>query len=253
MLSRQEDTLVDLGLSRNEARTYLALLDIGSSSATKVADAAGLHRPNVYDSLERLKCKGLVSHCNADSSRLFVANSPDHLKALLEQKSQDLDAILPQLQLMGSMSVRTFAEVHEGIKAWKLAASNLLNYNHTIYSFGIPKSLPVILGPWVQNFHDCRIRKKIPMVHIYNEDAKDRIAHLNSLRFTEASFLPSEFNSPVTTTVCGDEVLISTWDPIMFVRIVNPLLARAYENYCLLLLAQTKKVKTPSRRKPKPI
>ena len=53
--------LSELGLTQNEIKIYLALLDIGESLAGTIAENSGIHRRNVYDSLERLIKKGFVS------------------------------------------------------------------------------------------------------------------------------------------------------------------------------------------------
>ena len=54
--------LTSLGLSKNEAKVYLALLDLGSATAGKIAEKSKVHRTNVYDALERLIEKGVVTY-----------------------------------------------------------------------------------------------------------------------------------------------------------------------------------------------
>ena len=56
-----EEILVDLGLSPNEAKAYISLLNIGMTTITNVAKDCNLHRSNVYDSIKKLIDKGLVS------------------------------------------------------------------------------------------------------------------------------------------------------------------------------------------------
>ena len=51
----KENILMDLGLSKNESKIYLSLLEQGISTATQVAEKSGIHRVNVYDSLNKLK------------------------------------------------------------------------------------------------------------------------------------------------------------------------------------------------------
>ena len=53
--------LENLGLSNVEAKVYLALLEVGSVVANKIAEQSGIHRRTVYDALETLIEKGLVS------------------------------------------------------------------------------------------------------------------------------------------------------------------------------------------------
>jgi len=56
-----EKALLDLGLSRNEAKVYLFLAKAGKSTASKVAKAVSLNRTEIYRVLKGLERKGLVS------------------------------------------------------------------------------------------------------------------------------------------------------------------------------------------------
>ena len=47
------EKLTSLGLQDNEARVYLALLELGRGNVTEVSKAAGLNRTSGYDILER--------------------------------------------------------------------------------------------------------------------------------------------------------------------------------------------------------
>ena len=57
----EEELLAEFGLTRNEIRVYLTLLKMGSALAGEITEKTGIHRRNIYDSLERLQEKGLVS------------------------------------------------------------------------------------------------------------------------------------------------------------------------------------------------
>jgi len=49
----RQKVLEELGLAKNEAKVYLNLLRLGSASVGKSTAESGVHRRNVYDSLER--------------------------------------------------------------------------------------------------------------------------------------------------------------------------------------------------------
>ncbi len=242
MPNPKEDLLRELGLSVNEAKVYLALLRIGCVSAGKIAEACKLHRTNVYDSLERLEEKGLVSFIMKEETKLFEAADPETFKHVLDERRARFDVMLPQLALDKQLGTKATAQVFEGISAWKIAAFNLLKHKQTIKTYGVPKNAPELMKHFVDMFHQTRIQKKILMQHLYNENAKERIKYLNGLQFTEAKYLPLEFDTPVTTTVCGNEVLITHWDadPVTFIRIENAALADVYRKYFDVLYAQGK-------------
>lgn len=70
------EQLLLLGLSRNEARAYAALLRVKTAGVAELAEISGLHRPNVYSALHRLTARGLVSE-GSGKVKLFSAVSPE--------------------------------------------------------------------------------------------------------------------------------------------------------------------------------
>ena len=67
--------LEELGLTNAEAKIYIALLELGSSQAGKITEKTGIHRRTVYDAIERLIEKGLISYIKQNNNRR------DHTKA----------------------------------------------------------------------------------------------------------------------------------------------------------------------------
>ena len=53
--------LKEIGLSENQAKVYLACLQLGQDSVLNIAKSAELKRPSVYLLLEELENKGLIS------------------------------------------------------------------------------------------------------------------------------------------------------------------------------------------------
>lgn len=238
VVATKEEVLQELGLSINEAKVYVALLNLGATTAGKVAEKCKLHRTNVYDALERLGEKGLASYIIKDETKLFEAADPESLAKLIEERKAKLEAVMPQLLLDKQLSKKTSAHIYEGTKALKLAFYNLLKYNKPIHIYGLPKHAPEMVKSFIDLFHKTRIQKKILMQHIYNENAQERIKYLNSLDYTEAKYLPHQFDTPISTLTCGDEVLIIYWlEPLTFIRIESKQLADTYKKYFEVLYA----------------
>lgn len=234
--------LEDLGLSKNEAKVYLTMLGLGTSTATKIAQKSTLHRPNVYDSVKGLVEKGLASTISIDGTKQFRAVNPDHLSNLIKQKEIALMKVLPTLKLEAELSQNkcSFAEVYSGIKAFRSRYYALLEYGKPFYAFGIPNMVPKVVGSFIEHFHKNRIERKIPFSHIYNADVKARIDYLNSLPYTSAVHLDARLDSPVTTIICGPEILIVRWEPLSFIRIVDESLSESYYKYFQTLLKFSK-------------
>ena len=78
--------LVELGLSKSEADIYLALIKFGKSTTTALTKQTGIHRTYIYDILEKLKEKGLISQIREEGKQYFMASDPSRLKDYLNEK-----------------------------------------------------------------------------------------------------------------------------------------------------------------------
>jgi len=230
----EAESLEHLGLSKNESKVYLALLDLGPSSVGKIASEAKIHRTNAYDAIERLLEKGLVSYfTEGKDTKVFEATSPENLMNIINDKKALLEKILPTLNIKKELTEKkSQAYIYEGITSFTRILEHFLSYDEPILAYGIPKKAPDMMKHFIPGFHNRRIPKKIPMLHIYNHNAEERIKFLNSLPYTQAKFLPQKFDSEVSTNICGDEVVLVIWaDPIITIQIRNPAVAESYKKY----------------------
>lgn len=84
------DLLQDLGISRTEAMTYEALLNIESVSIRKIAAHTGINRGTTYDALKHLISLGLVSVKQGGSREGYTAESPERIYEIIREKRRDL-------------------------------------------------------------------------------------------------------------------------------------------------------------------
>ena len=66
------ETLIKIGLTDAEAKIYLVLLELGSSQAVHITSKSALHRRTVYDAIERLVEKGLVSYIRENNIKKYL-------------------------------------------------------------------------------------------------------------------------------------------------------------------------------------
>lgn len=77
-------SLEDTGLTQYEADAYVTVLDLGSASATEVADASDVPQARIYDVLRNLESKGYVETFHEGSLHARVRNPDevlDHLSS----------------------------------------------------------------------------------------------------------------------------------------------------------------------------
>jgi len=236
-----EEILLEIGLNRSEAEVYTTLLKIGSSSVTQIAKECKKHRTNVYDSLERLIEKGLVSYILKEETKHFEAADPQNLMNLLKEKQMQLKELLPRLLLEHQLAKTAKVHIYEGLPAAKLTLDNFLRHKKEILAFGTPKKVHERIGPFLANFHKRRVKEKIAMRHLYNFEANQRINHLNAMPLTEARSLPEDISSPVAITVCGDESVVKIWSENPLVILIESKdIADSLRSYFELLWASAK-------------
>ena len=62
--------LENIGLTDGEIKVYLALIKLGSSTSGPITDKSGVSRSKIYNILERLIQKGLVSYTIKEKTRM---------------------------------------------------------------------------------------------------------------------------------------------------------------------------------------
>lgn len=82
--------LQDFGLTDKEIVVYVSLLKSGPSSIMNIARRTGIKRSTCHNYVEELIAKGLVSQTNYGERRMVVAEDPEKLKFLLEQRKWDV-------------------------------------------------------------------------------------------------------------------------------------------------------------------
>ena len=78
-----QELLQSLGLSKNEAKIYETLLRQGEVGVGVISEKSGVHRRNVYDSLNRLMEKGLVFEIEGSVENKYQACEPKKLTEIV--------------------------------------------------------------------------------------------------------------------------------------------------------------------------
>ena len=114
------ESLENIGLKEKEAKIYLALLQLGKTTAYQVSIRSGVKKTTVYTILEELSSKGFVCKIPRVKKMLYKAEAPDKCFAMAREKLELAEKALPELlasQKGKSEKVNiSFFEGLEGIK-----------------------------------------------------------------------------------------------------------------------------------------
>jgi len=127
--------LTGIGLTQGESKVYLALLKLGSSTVGPIVKESKIAYSNIYEVLERLLKKGLVSFIIKEKTKYFSAAEPyrveEYLKtkeAEIEKQKADLKKLLPSLiSIKNSKDKETYAEIFTGQKGLKTAYEKMFS------------------------------------------------------------------------------------------------------------------------------
>lgn len=177
-----------LGLSQEEAKVYLALLELGSSYVSLIAKKAKVNRVACYHTLGKLVEKGLISRFTKNKVKWFGIESPKTLVKKQKEQLEYAQQLLPKLLSVKSVSAYkpkiNYFEGSEGIKDMFLdtlsAKDELLGYTNLA---DVPK---VLSAEFIREYAIRKLKKGIKTRMLSPTSKK-------ALKYTK-SFYPKGFN-----------------------------------------------------------
>ena len=232
------DDLIELGFSQNEAKVYLALLKIGSSSTGPVIKESGLYRVMVYDVLAKLLQKGLVHYSISRNRRVFEAEDPQKILELLRQKEEAAKAVVLQLRRLKVEPKQEKAVlVYEGWTGIKAAQENYFKEMRRgaggeYLMVGASRQLHERLDAFFNYFHERRSKLGIPAKLLFNKNNRQFGRLKLHYRPVQVRFMPKGTVTPSWISIYKDMVLIGvSEDAPMAMFVKNNAVAESYRQY----------------------
>ena len=237
--------LQKIGLTKGESRVYIALLKIGPSGVGNIINNANVARSKVYDILNRLIDKSLVSSVTEGKVKRFNAVSPKQLSNFIEsqkediaQKERELASLMPKLQKL-TPSPENYAEILSGPRGIKyfFDMSNYDNPNKDeILVLGYSKEASIYFNAYWRQHHKERIKRKIHAKVIYDYETwllKDRDKRM----YCEQRYLLKGIKTPAFIYMFGDIIgtIVFTKEQKLCFMIKNKIAAKSYRDYFNIL------------------
>lgn len=227
--------LEDLGLTHAEIRTYVALLELGSTTAGPVVERSGLQNSVVHRALHSLIEKGLINYILEGRRRIYQATNPENFYQFIDDKRRRFAQILPELKqkqlLAGAGEVAT---VYKGIRGIKEVYGIMIGAPGKEYlTFGGGRQCAERMGTsWWVGLHTRRVENRLPSRQVFDETVKALGRDIMNKPMTKVRFLSAEFASFQETVIVGDHVAINvfTENPYSFL-IRDRVVAESYRKY----------------------
>lgn len=244
--------LESIGLTQSEIRVYLSLLKLGQTTAGPIVDDAHVTRSKIYDLMERLKHKGLVSYITKDATKYFSAADPKNILTYLEQKEQEIQKeknsikkLLPQLILHQTLTTnKKIAEIFLGIKGMENAFNTLLaefTPKETYYAFGAGRGENInSIHLFFTRLHQQRVKHKVPAKIIFNESSRNLFPEQEKSPHVQAKYLFE--TTPAAINIYKDYTIIAILnaEPLTFL-IHNKETADSFREYFQVMWKIAKK------------
>ena len=205
-----EQLLQEIGLTKNEAQIYEALLREGALSAAQIAMRSRVHRRNVYDCLERLLDRGLVYDIGGARERRFEPAPPEEFRSILDAQREKLETEVRALQSAQRQKVRKHrVSIYRGAEGWKNYMRDMLRAGGSAYFIGAK-------GGWldsrVRNFFPLFARefkkRKLRFFHLFDSEVRKAVPEIIPHVGRDYRFLPKSASTKSAVDIFGNSVFV---------------------------------------------
>jgi HTH-type transcriptional regulator, sugar sensing transcriptional regulator len=232
--------LEEIGLTKGEITVYLALLKTGETTTGKIIEEAQISSGKIYEILDKLIKKGLVSYIIKEKTKYFEASSPNRILNFLKEKEQDLkkkeqqlEKEIPFLLELQKNSKKEYESTlykgYNGIKTVILDLINNLDKEEEIYAMGLRGSKDDKYNSLWMKWHNQRIKKKVKCKMIFSE-IEEYYKKLKKLKYTEVKLI--EGITPSAITIVKEGILIFTFEEEpSCLKIINPEIKKSFTTF----------------------
>lgn len=233
--------LESVGLTTNESKVYLTLLKFGTLKTGEILKEAHLNSGRIYDILEELKFKGLISESSINNVRHFSAAPPSQILDYLNKKKKEIEnnevkinSVLSELNKLKNFNKKgTKAVIYTGFKGLKTAVEEAfenVKEGDEILGMGVTQLKEKKFNEFWKNWSVKRIEKKISARHIFSEESK-YFGTFKKMKYTKSKILLGI--TPTTVDIFGKEtVLILNYEePINCILIQDENTAQSFINF----------------------
>ncbi|MFA5967110.1 MAG: helix-turn-helix domain-containing protein [Patescibacteria group bacterium] len=240
-----KDQLSTLGLSNMEIKAYLALLEIGSATVLKLSHKTGIKRTTMYDVVEGLIHKKLITLTEKGNKRSYHAENPKKIDGLLAEEERKLAekrknflTIIPELSsLFNAHDKKPKIRFYEGFEGIKTAFEETLELprNTETLAYGSAYQLDSLsYQEYILDYISRRVAKGIYQRAIINDSpvaakkfqADDKAQLRNTILVDEKTFpFVDEVN------IYGNKVSIVSFKDELTLIIESEAIARTQRSF----------------------
>jgi len=227
-----EETLQEFGLNRRESICYIALLELGSSKVGNILKKTGIPSSKIYEVLDKLIKRGLVSYVIKNNIKHYQASDPKILISYAEEKKKKVEEIISELISKQKLSKKQSVEIFEGQKAIFSLFINLIGDakpRELYLSFSIlEENKNEQANLFFRNLTLRRKEKKLDVRLLKN------IKHYKKEKHTKVKLRYTNFILPQGITIFRNQVILLSWvDYPIAIKIESEIVANQLRDFFL--------------------
>ena len=231
-MNNLEKILQWVWLSENEAKIYLAILELGKSWVTNISKKSWIKRTTIYSYINPLLEKDFIKRTIYKKRTLFIAENPKIILQAIEKKKEIFLESIPLLEgIYNKNSPNPHLEFYEWeaqikdvyrkiAKSWKktLAFFSPENFDKTIWK-DIEEELSIL------SKKNCTTTKNLLRNDLYwREHLKNKFTSNNS------KLLPKDFEIDADIMILWNSIVLVSYEPLQAVVIKNKAFADFLRN-----------------------
>ena len=223
-----------LGLTQGEIKVYTAVLNTGISSINDIHEKTGLERRGIYDILNKLIEKGLVTYTIEKGRRTYQIAPPNKISQEIEQREKELEnlkSLIPDIeQTYKSAKPKINLEVFRGKEGIKALFEHMLDYKENFFIGGGFYIMDLLPHYWPQ-YNERRIKRKVHWYSLSLPETKKR--KVPETRLLDLRYLPKGLSTnPAVIFIFGDKVANVLWGEEWFAFMIESKeIAESYRKY----------------------
>ena len=226
-----------LGLSEEEAKIYLAVLELGGSYVSAIAKKAGVHRVSCYHTLGNLVKKGVLSSFTKNNIKYFSVDSPKILVNQIEERLHLAHKLLPELlSITNSLAYKPKIQYYEGLQGIKNIFEDTLKAKEELLGYTNLAELPdVVTEEYLKDYAARKIQRGFK-TRMLSPISKNALKYLKTYypkdfdpNLVEILFInPKEFMFEYEINIYGNRVSLVSLnkEELMGMIIESPLYAK---------------------------
>jgi len=174
------EMLEEIGLTKMEATTYLALVELQQAQTGIICKRTKIASSNIYLVLSKLIEKGLVSYRVQNNIRVYMPSPPEALQDIIAKKQAQLEdekgklaELLLNLKKITPDELISHYKYFEGIKGikslWREIEEHMQKTDILRIYTGKPESY-ASLAAFYAEYHESRIAKQVQARMIFPEE-----------------------------------------------------------------------------------